>query len=216
LSLTFPLSIATFASKLRIRQVKWGLQDYREFSGMGSGQILEADLAPQLWQGDVTLGEAFHYDSRKIEAMCNAVIRSMGTFYLYDPRTAYPFADRTGAILGASVVKINSLVSAKALTLKGLPSGYQITAGDYLSWDYGSAPVRRAFHEFSEDIVANGSGITGAVEVSPFIRTGAAVDQIVTLIKPAVMCKIKPASLSIESTGNILTSQVTFSVIQKG
>lgn len=208
-----PLSIAAFADLLRIRQVKWSLQDNREFSGLGSGQILEADLAPSLWQGDVTLSEAFHFESRKIEALINVVIRSFGSVYLYDPRTRYPFADRTGSILGASTVKISSFTN-HTLALKGLPANYVITAGDYVSWDYGS-PSRRAFHEFSESVTANGSGVTAAVEVSPFIRTGAAVDQILTLIKPAMRCKIKPQSLTIESTANISTSQVAFSVIQK-
>ncbi|TPN44464.1 hypothetical protein FJ981_28115 [Mesorhizobium sp. B1-1-4] len=214
MALTFPLSLAAFADLLDVTSVKWALQDNREFSGMGSGQILEADLAPQLWQGDVTLGEAYHYETRKIEAKINAVIRSLGSFYLYDPRTAAPYADRDGAILGASTVQINSLPDNKSMTLKGLPAGYIITAGDYACWDYGS-PTRRAFHEFSEDITANGSGVTGAVEVSPFIRPGAAINQVVTLIKPAMKCKIKPGSFSVGSTGNTVTSQISFSVIQK-
>ncbi|TPM39580.1 hypothetical protein [Mesorhizobium sp. B2-3-4] len=214
MALTFPLSLAAFADLLDVTAVKWWLQDNREYSGMGSGQILEADLAPQLWQGDVTLAEAYHYEVRKIEARVNAVIRSLGSFYLYDPRTAAPYADRDGAILGASTVQINSLPDAKSMSLKGLPAGYVLTAGDYLAFDYGS-PSRRAFHEVSEDVTAGGGGTTGAFEVSPFIRPGAAVNQTVTLIKPAMKCKIKPGSFSVGSTGNAVTSQISFSVVQK-
>src|SRR5690349_8319459 len=97
MSLTFPLSLAEFADLIGVSQVKWGLSDNRELSGLGSGQILEADLAPQLWQGDVTLSEKYHADARKIEAKLNAVIRSMGSFYLYDPRHMYPAADPNGS-----------------------------------------------------------------------------------------------------------------------
>lgn len=212
MALTFPLSLSDFADTLGIRQVKWLLQDNRELSGMGSGQILQADLAPSLWTAEVTLRPWKTNDARRIEAKINAVIRSNGSFYLGDPRKCVPALDPGGTVLGSSAVKIASLPDNKSMTLKGLPASYKLSVGDYLSFDYGS-PSRRAFHEVAEDITANGSGVTGAFEVSPFIRPGAAVDQAVTLVKPAMKCIIKPGSLDVSYSGGF--TNITFSVVQK-
>lgn len=214
MALTFPLSLAAFANQIGVSSVKWLLQDNRQYSGMGSGQIIQQDLAPQLWTGDVTLREYYHADARRLEAKLNSVIRSAGTFYLFDPRVTGPYEDRKGTILGASTVRINSLPDAKSMSFKGLPAGYILTEGDYLAFDYGS-PARRAFHEVAERVVANGSGVTPAFEVNPFIRPGAATDLIVTLIEPAMKCMIRPGTLDVGSTGNTVTTQIGFSVVQK-
>lgn len=213
MSLTFPLSLAEFANKLGIQTAPLVLKDNRELSGMGSGQIIEADLAPSLWSADVSTRPWRAIDARRLEALANAIIRSMGSFYLYDPRKAVPALDPGGAILGASAVKIASLPDAKSISLKGLPAGYALSVGDELAFDYGT-PARRAFHEIAEDVTANGSGITAAFEVSPFIRPGAAVNLAVTLIKPAVKVRIVPGSLSIRQVDAAFT-QISFSVVQK-
>ncbi|MGN6146873.1 MAG: hypothetical protein ACTHOP_25165 [Mesorhizobium sp.] len=213
MALTFPLSLAEFADKLGLLAAPLVLRDNRELSGMGSGQIIEADLSPSLWGADVTTRPWRAIDARRLEALANAVIRSKGSFYLYDPRKAVPAFDPGGAVLGASVVKIASLPDAKSMGLKGLPADYKLSVGDHLCFDYGS-PARRAFHEIAEDVTADGSGVTGAFEVTPFIRPGAAVDLVVTLFKPAVKMRIVPGSLSIRPV-DAASSQISFSVVQK-
>lgn len=223
MGLSFPLPLSALADQLfgdelygsegNAASVSWLLQDNREMSGMGSGQVLQSDLGPSLWTGDVSSREFYHAEARRIEAKLNAVIRSIGSFYLYDPRKPYPYEDPDGSILGASSVQINSLPDAKSMTLKGLPVGYKLTEGDYLSFDYGDG--RRAFHEVAEAVTANGSGVTPAFEVSPFIRPGAAVNAAVTLIKPAMKCIVRPGTLQVQSTGNVVTTQISFSVVQK-
>jgi hypothetical protein len=213
MSLIFPLSLASFADLIGVSQVKWNPKDNRELSGMGSGQILGADLAPQLWTGDLTLAEKEHADARKIEAKLNAVIRSMGSFYLYDPRTAYPYADRDGSTLGSSTVKVKAKADGKSLSLKGLPAGYVLTEGDYLAFDYNFS-TRRWFGEVAEGVTADSSGDTATFEVSPFLPLEDVTGLVVTLVKPAMVCKIVPGSLSVQSTGNSVTTQIGFSVIQ--
>ncbi|TPM92732.1 hypothetical protein [Mesorhizobium sp. B2-1-3A] len=204
--------MAGFADIIGMQTAKWLLQDNREFSGMGSGQILQADLGPQLWTASIMLRAWRATEARRIEALLNAVIRSAGSFYLYDPRKAVPARDPRGVILGASAVQINSLPDSKSMSLKGLPAGYRLTAGDYLAFDYGD-PARRAFHELAEDATASGGGITPAFEVNPFIRPGAVVNAAVTLIRPAMKCIIKPGSMDTGNSGSL--SQISFAVIQK-
>ena len=215
MALVFPLSLATFADLLPIEHVRWHLQDNRQLSGLGSGQVLQADLAPSLWTGDVTLGDAYHAKAREHEARINATIRSQGTFYLYDPRHKYPATDPKGTALAAfNNVRINSLPDTKSMTLKNLPAGFVLPVGTYLSWDYGTSPVRRAFHEMAETVTANGSGVTPAFEVSPFIRPGAAVEQVVTLKKPSMKCFIMPGTFD-PSSSTASTSRAVFTVMQK-
>lgn len=212
MALTFPLSLSDFADTLGVQTVKWLLQDNRELSGMGSGQILQADLAPSLRVADVTLRPWNANKAAEIEAKIEAMIRSQGSFYLYDPRKAVPRFDPRGTILGASAVKINSLPDAKSMSLKALPAGYRLSGGDYLHFDYGT-PARRAFHRIVEAATANGVGVTPVFEVAPFIRPGAAVDIAVTLVKPSIKCVIRPGSINLTQAGPLTV--ISFSVVQK-
>jgi len=213
MALTFPLATSVFADVIGIQSAPLRPKPGRELSGMGSGQIIEADLTPTLWVADVVTRPWRAEMARRVEAMVNAVIRSKGTVYLYDPRKAVPVSDPGGTILGASAVKINSVPDAKSLSLKGLPASYKLSVGDYLAFDYGD-PARRAFHEIAEDITANGSGVTGAFEVSPFIRAGATANLTVTLVKPAFKAKIVPGSVDVRQL-DAAFSQISFSVVQK-
>jgi hypothetical protein len=213
MTLSFPLSLASFADTIGISTVKWLLQDNRELSGLGSGQILQADLAPRLFVGDVGVREMYHVDASRIEAKLDAMVDAQGSFYLYDPRRRGPFLDPDGAILGAADGTINSLPDARSMSLSGLPAAYKLVAGDYLHYDYGD-PARRAFHRIVEDITANGSGVTPAFTVAPYIRPGAATGLSVTLVKPAMKCIIRPGSIDVQGTGNG-TTIISFSVVQK-
>lgn len=214
MTLSFPLVPADFADQISVASVKWRLQDNREFSGLGSGQIVQVDLAPRLFTGDVGVRELYHADASRIEAKLDALVDAQAAFYLYDPRRRGPLLDSFGAALGASTVRIASLPNAYSLSLKGLPSGYKLSIGDYLSFDYGSNPTRRAFHRLAEDATANGSGVTPAFTVSPFVRPGALLDTVVTLVKPTMKCIVLPGSIDVQGTGSG-TTVISFGVIQK-
>lgn len=208
-----PMPIEDLADRLLVSSVSWSLAVNQQLSGLGSGQILVADLAPALWSGDAETVEMYHREARRIEARINALDGALGSFHLYDPRFIGPYADPDGAMLGESVVQIAALPDAKSISLKGLPAGYELTEGDYLAFDYGD-PVKRAFHELSEAVTADSSGIAPAAQVRPAIRPGASVDTIVTLVRPAMKCLIKPGSLTVHGTGKG-TTVIGFSVMQR-
>lgn len=210
MSLTFPLATADFADVIGIQQVKWQIKDNRELSGLGTGQILQADLAPGLWSAEVTLRPWRTNDAREIEAKINAVVRSIGSFYLYDPRKAVPKSG--SAALSGKTVSIKAKADAKSLSLKGLPAAYTLTAGDYLSFDYGT-DTRRWFGEVAETVTADSSGDTGSFEVSPFLPSAAAADVTVTLVKPSMKAIIVPGSLSVSYAAGFTT--IGFNTMQK-
>lgn len=211
MTIPFPLSLALLADLLPITSVEWRWQHQQEYSGLGSGEILAAELGPSLLRADVSLAPMPHQQAADIEAVIDALDGSMRTFYLYDPRKKYPKSDPTGSILAASTVQINSLPSAISMSLKGLPAGFVLWRGDWLSFDY-SSPARRAFHRISETVTANGSGVSPVFEVRPAIRTGAAVNNSVALIKPAAKMRLLPNSVQVSAEG--MFTSIRFQAIQ--
>lgn len=117
---------------------------------------------------------------------------------------------------GPAAVTINSLnVNNKAMSLAGLPPGYIITRGDFLAWDYGSSPTRRAYFRAAETVTANGSGVTPEFQLSDFIKPGSTTGLAVTLIKPAMKAKLIFGSVQ-EQAGSTdpMFTNIQFSIRQ--
>lgn len=211
--LTFPLSTAQFADLLQMTSLtpRQGLQ--QQLSSQGSGIDIPADLAPALREYDVACAPMYHSAAAKIMALIEALRGPMNSFYIYDPRYAGPAYDPGGSILGASTPQINSLnANNQALSLKLLPANYTITAGDFVAWDYGSAPTRRAYFRSAETVTANGSGVTPEFQINDFIQPGSSAGIAVTLIKPAMKAKLIAGSMK-ESAADVMTT-ISFSVRQ--
>ncbi|MHC1549391.1 hypothetical protein [Phyllobacterium sp. K27] len=197
MALTYPLSLAQFADKLNIATVSWRLKEQQQITGLGSGEILAADMAPARVEAQVDLNPMYHEDAAEVQAMIEALDGSIGTFYLHSPQKAYPRMDPKGTILGASTVTINAIVSNnKEMRLGGLPAGYVLSGGDLLSFNYGTSPVRRALHRIVLPVITAGTGITPIFEVRPYIRPGASDGLVVTLIKAAAKVKMIPDSFN--------------------
>ncbi|MCO4316348.1 hypothetical protein M8997_004065 [Phyllobacterium sp. 21LDTY02-6] len=197
MALTYPLSLAQFAEKLNIASVIWQLKEQQQLTGLGSGEILAANMAPPRVEAQVDINPMYHEDAAEVQALIEALDGALGTFYLHSPQKAYPRMDPTGSILGASSVTIDSLVSNnKEMRLAGLPAGYVLSGGDLLSFNYGTNPVRRALHRIVLPVTASGTGVTPLFEVRPYIRPGAATGLAVTLIKAAAKVKMIPDSFN--------------------
>lgn len=192
-----PLSIEAFADKLRIQSVKWHLQRYDELSGLGSGQIIAAQLSPPKWMADVSMAASVSTDidhALGIQALVESLDGSLRAFYLYAPQSAFPQADPTGSILGSSSPTLHTIgADNRSIRIGGLPSGYTITAGDMLAFDYGSNPTRRALHRVVETATASG-GVTPLFEIAPPLRAGASTGAAIHLRKPAAKMVMVPGS----------------------
>ncbi len=215
MALIFPRPIAEFADRLRLSSVKFWLDGQEEYSGLGSGEFLAADLGPKIWKAEVSIMDLRHADAAEVQALIESMDGSMGTFYLFDPRKQYPRFDPGGVILGVSNPVIASIgAHRKSLTVSGLPSGYKLSVGDLFHHDYGSNPVRRALHRVAEVATANGGGTTNTFEVRPHLKAGAAVGQAIALIKPAPKMKIIPGSFDPGTGENVFTSGMRFQAQQ--
>lgn len=210
----FPLSLADFWDKIGVRTVTWTRQTNDQLSGLGSGQVLQASMAPGLRVADVTLKQWDANVASEIETMIDLLIEQKGTFYAYDPRKCVPRSDPYGRKLAGNTVLIKSLPNANEMSLKGLPEDYSLSIGDAISFDFG-APARRAYHRIAYPVVADENGETGDFQVTPPIMPGAVIDTPVSLIKPAFKAFIRPGSVDVNNNQQSSRSNITFSIIQK-
>lgn len=216
MAITFPLSIDALADRLKIQAVSWRLERYDELSGLGSGEILAAQLAPPRIVADVEVAPMYHSAASQVQALIESLDGPINSFYLFAPQRRYPQSDPDGSGLGSSVPTIHSIGSNnKSLRLKALPDDYVLTAGDYLAFDYGSNPERRAFHRIVETVAANSGGITPYFEVRPHLRPGVEVDTTVILKEPAAKVIIVPGSFSPGKAAGMITEGMSFQVMQR-
>lgn len=200
MALTWPLSLTGFFEPLPIARVTFHLGRAVTVSETGGGDVISHQLGARLWQGQIALGKDSHRAFAAIEARLALLEEPGASLLIYDTRMPGPQGDPDGSLLGSNVVKIATLdANNREMTLKGLPSGYVISQGEFLSFEYGSNPVRFAFHRVVTGGAAGGNGVTPLIEVIPFIRQGAAVNAIVTLFKPTLKAKIMVADYGASS-----------------
>lgn len=216
MALSFPASLPSLADKLDIRSVEWQLRRYDELSGLGSGEMLAAQLAPPRWSGSVSLVAMTHAKAAEVQALFEALDGPMNSFYLYAPQKQFPVMDPDGSILGTDTPTIHTIgVNNRSLRLQGLPEGYVLSVGDFLSFSYGENPERRAFHRVVERVVASSSGVTPLFEMRPHLRPGVAVDLPVALVRPAAKVFVVPDSFTPGTASAAWTEGMSFQVMQR-
>jgi len=202
MALSFPLSLASFADILPVAAYSCDLPEQVAQSRTAGGEQLTADMAERLWTGRIDLGWMTKSEVGRPEVLIQ-VLKQGNAFHMLDGRRKYPLLDPTGSVLGAAAVTILALGGdPRELSLAGLPAGYTLSAGDYLSFSYTSLSItRQALHKVvATSVVADGSGNTALFEVLPAIRPGAVAGAAVTLKKP--FCKaVMVAGTATPSTG---------------
>lgn len=211
MALTFPLSAAQFFQGLPIQSFVFDLGEALETNENGYGEILTADIGSRLWTVDCKIRPGYYAEIEQIKARMDVLRQAGRSLIITAMPIKAPQFDPTGAILGASSVVLNAVQgNNRELRLGGLPSGYVITTGDVLSYQYGSNPIRYAYHRVVVGATAAGSGITGLIEVAPFIQPGFSLGVAVKLIKPEMKAVYVPGSFNPGSSGGQFTSDVAF------
>lgn len=184
------LTLAQFDDLLPIGAQKFDLSESVEVNETAGGEILPSSYGPRLWQGPISVVTHTILNADDVVARAE-LMREAGAAFLLSPRhRAYPQNDPAGALLGASTPTISALnVNNRDIGIAGLPAGYVLRRGDFLSFEYGSAPIRYALHRIVSTTTANGSGVISSIELSPLIRPSVLVGAAIKLIKP--MCKVK-------------------------
>lgn len=182
---TFPLSVAQFFGGLRIRSCDLELPSSIEVSKNADGEVIQSEYGARLWRGPVYLAAEYNRAAEKVRAKIQLLRGANRSFFATPYPVCYPAYDPDGSILGATLPTIHTLVAGnREMRLTGLPAGYKLTAGDFLSFSYRSLPTRYALHQVLVDVTADGAGLTPVFEVVPNIRSGAITGTSVHLIKP--------------------------------
>lgn len=201
----------TFFDLLRLSRSSFYLNEPIETNRLGNGEMFTASLGAALWRGEFTGFPLRHSASAEIEARI-AVLQRPGEFFtVYDRRSCGPQLDPSGAMLSGSTPKIQSLnADNKRIKLEGLPSGYEIRSGDYIGWDYGSSPQRKALHRVVAGGVADVNGLSPLLEVTPHIRAGVAIETPVSLIRPKIKARLLSATYGRGAGGITEGARISF------
>ena len=212
--LTYPLSYAQFLRALRVAEVTFRLSHPQEHTRLGDGTVISASLGASLWTGTIRLAQANHPRHAQMEAFLALMDQPGATFLCHDPRYVGPALDQNGALLGSRTVTIHSVASnLRELRLAGLPSGYRLSAGDMLSFQYSTNPIRYALHRIVVGAAASSTGLTPMLEVVPNLRPGAVAGLTVSLIRPACKARLLPEP-SYGSGRQALSRGASFDFIQ--
>jgi hypothetical protein len=193
MALSYPLTFPQFLEALRVEEVTFRLSHPQEHTRLGDGTVISASLGASLWTGTIRLAPANHPRHAEMEALIGLMDQPGATFLCHDPRYLGPANDPTGAILGSRTVTVHSVASnMRELRLTGLPSGYALSAGDMLGFQYGSNPVRYALHRIVVGGTASSTGLTPMLELVPNLRSGAVAGLTVSLIRPVCKARLLP------------------------
>lgn len=215
MAVSFPLSLAQFYDKLRVASESLDLPPSAVSSVSSAGEIFTASSGNALWRGAVSMARAVTLSrDEEVQALLRLLARPGASFMARPVARKNPFTDQNGTAVLSSVVISSIDANSRDMALTGLPAGFVLTAGDYLSFDYGTSPVRRAFHQIVSGAVADGTGLTPSFEVVPPIRSGASVGAAVTLQAPSFKAVIEPDSVNTGTYGLVSVNGVQLSFRQ--
>lgn len=221
MALAFPVPLESFFADLPVQFSEPELTESYEMNETGYGEILTADLGTRLWQMKVSVRDGSYREIERVRARLNMLRQAGRTLIAHAIPGAFPQHDPNGSILGSNAPTLSSVAAnMRDIRITGLPSGYRIYDGDYLSFQYGSNPVRYAFHQAIIPVVgtpyvqATTAGLTPAFEVTPNIRPGYATGAAVQLLRPRFKAMIVPNSTNLGRSGQQQTTGISFTLMQ--
>lgn len=212
--LTFPLPLATFFDGLAIQTGTVDLGEALETSETAGGEILSAALGNRLWTLEVTIATRSYGQGAAVKAMLDTLRYPGRSLIARASPLIAPMDDPTGAKLGnAATVLAGVATNNREITINGLPSGYVLTVGDFVSFQYGTNPVRYALHQI---VVGGKASAQGSlkVELSSFVAPGFTTGVPLTLVKPVFKAVLVPGSVTPGATGSQRVDGIKFSLVQ--
>lgn len=212
---SFPTVVQNFFETLAIQSALPDLTEDMDLNWNGSGDLLTSDVGENLWKMDLTLKSDRYEEVEASRARIRVFRRAGRPFFAHALPMFYPQADPDGSILGSAQPTLAAVqANMRDIRLGGLPVGYQISAGDFLSFAYSANPVRYAFHQAVSNATAGSDGTTGLFEVNPEIRLGYTLGADVRLIKPIFKAIILPGSYRGGVSMGLLTRDISFTIQQ--
>jgi hypothetical protein len=186
------------------------LKPRQETSRTADGRTYGKDFGLALWFGTWTTVDLPDDEALAFEAKLNSLDGLVNTFEAGDLRRQYPLLHADGDFSDTGVIA--SASDGRKIALSGLDAGMKLSAGDYLSFDYGSA---RRLHQLLEAVEADSSGDTTEFEVRPHLPPGLTLSPSieVRLKRPCALFKLLPDTIRQQMTGGLFTS-LSFQAVQ--
>lgn len=208
-----PATLPEFWDTLKIRSARFALTSAVVSSRTEGGDTITARRGSRLWQAPVALAAADFRTAEATRARLAAMADAGQTFLAYPLPVFSTEHDQAGTLDTATIDTLPA--NGVEIRLGGLAPGYTVRGGEFLSFQYGSSPLRRALHQVvSGTFVAASDGRTAAMEVRPAIRPGATIGASVRLFKPRMAAVIVPGSIGWGASEGAATSGITFEIIQ--
>ena len=205
MSLTFPREMT---SAYEWAQADLALVHRQELARTAGGDSQAKDMGPAVWRATYATVPMPEGGARALYADLLTLRGAVHPFYVTVLPDA-PAARDGEALAGVTVASVSPDNAALALT--GLPAGFEMTYGDYLSIE--TAAGGRELHMLARGAAADGSGATPEMEVVPHVRPGTTAGDAVTLVGPVVEMKLEPGSLRHERLNAVL-GRVSFQAVQ--
>ena len=180
----------------------------QERSVQAGGAVLVKDLGPMLWRANYTTVPLSKTAALDLETELMTLQGGLHLFEGYDPRRALPLSDQVSPLGAVTVSEVRA--DRKALKLAGLPVGFKVSKSDYLSIDDGT---NLHLMRVGTGQIADASGVTGDIDVTPFVRSGISVGQTVKLRYPSARFMIEKDSVSSDRVGGFHYA-ISFSALQ--
>jgi len=205
------ISLAEFWRGLRIKAEAPTLPEVAELNRTSGGEVVISSLGARLWRSAVTITSMRLDDGLEMQARLRR-LRRPGMSLLVSPVVGrLPRRDPLGTIVG-SVVTVSSISATRiAVALGGLPPGYSLSVGDFLSIDVAGIPH---LHQIVTTAPADQLGVTPELEVVPALRTSIAPAAAVTLVDPTYKAVLDPASVKEGGFARARLTGVSFSLVQ--
>lgn len=194
---------------------RFTLQRRQEMSRTRGGRTIVADLGPPLWRAAF---RSFPLQRNGAEALL-ADFETLGgavrSFYAHPAKRPIPgaYADVSGFNLASVAVRAVS-TDRQRIGLDGLPVGFVLTAGDFVS--VRTIAGGREFLRLAEGGTADGAGSAPMLSASQPIRPAVAPGDPVGLVNPVAEMVLAPDTLRLEAAGgawSVLTFE-TWQVIR--
>lgn len=161
----------------------------------GGGEVFTSTRGTRLWTGQVNFARRTARETRRTEAILSELCEAGASFLIFPSDAPYPRNDPTGTILGTATPVISAVyANSREVAISGLPPGYVLDQGDFLSFPYGSNPTRQALHQVVRPRTADASGAISFLQLTPRVRPGLATGTAVTLKRPVCKAIVRPRS----------------------
>lgn len=170
--------------------------------GIGTGQILRAELTDPLWSVEINSTISEFNTGRRIRAVLNDIDRPQSYFRVYDPIVQRAANDPTGTLLTNVTI---SAIDNGLVTFTGQPVGYQFRYGDAFHVISGG---RHYYFEIAQDG-------TDMLRTTPSIPSSIDIGSACVFIQPQIRVQMSDLNTAAAQSASWKMGQFQIKAIQK-